>query len=139
MHEDLRRSDNVKLPSDRSFGIVAGCFFTLVAVLPAVFRHHPIRTWALYVAAASFILALIWPRALYPLNFISFRISRLLYRVVSPVALGVLFFGIVTPFGLLMRAFGRDPLSQRRDPSADSYWIPRQPPGPAPESMKQQF
>ena len=139
MHEDLKRADKVNLPSDRSFGIVAGCFFALVAIAPAVFRHHHIRVWGVYVAAASFLLALVWPRALNPLNFVSFKISRLLYRVVSPVALGILFFGIVTPFGLLMRAFGHDPLSLRRDAAVGSYWIPRQPPGPPPESMKQQF
>lgn len=139
MHEDLKRSDNVKLPSNRSFGIVAGCFFTLVAIAPTIFRHHHVRVWAFYVAATCFLLAVIWPRALHPLNFASFRISRLLYRVVSPITLGILFFGIVTPFGLLMRAFGHDPLSLRRDTSARSYWILRQPPGPPPESMKQQF
>ena len=139
MHEDIRREQEVKLPSDRSFGVVAGCFFILVAIVPALIKHHPIRLWALGVSACSFLLALVWPRALAPLNLLSFKVSRLLYRVVSPVALGVLFFVVVTPVGVLMRAFGKDPLRLRRDSRAESYWIPRAPPGPAPESMKQQF
>ena len=116
-----------------------GCFFVLVAIVPAILKHQHVRFWALDVSAASFALALIWPKALAPLNYVSFKISRLLYRVVSPVALGVLFYGVVTPVGMLMRAFGKDPLKLRRDPAAASYWILRQPPGPAPESMKNQF
>lgn len=139
MHEDLKRSEPVKLPSDRSFGIVMGCFFILLAVVPAIIRHHPIRLWALWVASASFALALVWPRALWPLNLASFRLSRVLYRIVSPVILGILYFAVVTPVGLLMRAFGQDPLRLRRDKSVGSYWILRDPPGPAPGSMKQQF
>jgi hypothetical protein len=51
----------------------------------------------------------------------------------------VIFFGVVTPAGLIMRALGRDPLRLKLDRQAPSYWIPRQPPGPAPDTMRQQF
>ena len=104
MHEDLKRGDEVKPPSDRSFGVVMGCFFVLIGIVPSIIRHHPIRLWALWIAAASFLLAVAWPRALAPLNLVSFKVSRVLYRVVSPVTLGVLFFFVITPAGLLMRA-----------------------------------
>jgi hypothetical protein len=58
---------------------------------------------------------------------------------VSPVVLGIMFFLVVTPIGLLMRAFGKDPLRLRFDKSASSYWLDRTPPGPPPESLSDQF
>ena len=74
-----------------------------------------------------------------PFNALWFRFGLLLHRVVSPVILALLFFTTVAPVGLLMRAFGKDPLRLKKDRAADSYWILREPPGPSPESMKQQF
>ena len=59
--------------------------------------------------------------------------------VVNPLVMGLLFYLTVTPTGLLMRLFGKDPLRLRFDPEAKSYWIERQPPGPAPETMRHQF
>lgn len=58
---------------------------------------------------------------------------------VLSVLLAILFFLVIAPIGLLLRLFGRDVLRLRRDPAAASYWIPRRPPGPAPDSMKSQF
>jgi hypothetical protein len=58
---------------------------------------------------------------------------------VSPVAMGLVFVTTVVPIGLVMRALGKDPLRLRRDSDAASYWIPRDPPGPAPDTMKNQF
>ena len=63
----------------------------------------------------------------------------LLYRVVSPLVLGLLFYLTVTPIGLLMRVLGKDPLRLRRDPDAQATGSCATPPGPAPESMKNQF
>ena len=63
----------------------------------------------------------------------------LLHIVVNPLVMGFLFFVTVTPTALVMRLFGKDPLRLRLDKSADSYWIERTPPGPAPETMRQQF
>lgn len=62
-----------------------------------------------------------------------------LHHVIVPVAMGLLFFLAVTPVGLLLRAVGKDSARRRRDPAAASYWIVRDPPGPAPDSMKNQF
>ena len=67
------------------------------------------------------------------------KFGVLLYTIVSPVVLGFLFYVTVTPIALLMRVLGKDPLRLRRDPDAASYWIDRTPPGPSPESMKNQF
>jgi hypothetical protein len=53
--------------------------------------------------------------------------------------MGLMFFLVFTPMALLIRLRGKDLLRLRRDPEAPSYWIPRQPPGPAPDTLKQQF
>ena len=67
------------------------------------------------------------------------KLGALLYVIVSPIVMALLFYLTVTPLALLMRVPGKDPLRLRRDPNAASYWIERTPPGPAPESMKNQF
>jgi Saxitoxin biosynthesis operon protein SxtJ len=139
VHEDFARAPEVKGSSDHSFGLVIAAFFALVAVLPALHRPpSPIRWWAAALAAAFLALALVRPDALSPLNRLWQKLGLLLSRIVSPIVLALLFYLIVTPVGLLMRTFGEDPLRLRRRESA-SYWIVRQPPGPAPESMRDQF
>ena len=77
--------------------------------------------------------------------------SNALVRTASPVespqwqgisirrARGLLFFVTITPIGFVMRLFGKDFLRLRMDRRAPSYWIDRQPPGPPPQSMKNQF
>ena len=140
MHEDFTRKEAVQGSSDRSFGFVMAAFFGLVALFPLL--HGPlssIRWWALAVAAAFLAFALLWPAALRPLNRAWLKLGLLLSKVVSPVVLMILFYATVTPISLLMRWAGKDPLRLRRDAAAASYWIPREPPGPAPDSMKQQF
>jgi hypothetical protein len=91
------------------------------------------------VAAVFAVLALLWTAALAPLNKLWTKLGILLYRIVSPVVMALLFYVTVTPIALLMRVLGKDPLRLRRAPDAASYWIDRTPPGPAPESMKNQF
>jgi len=140
MHEDFTRKEAVQGSSDRSFGFVMAAFFGLVALFPLL--HGPlssIRWWALAIAAAFLAFALLWPAALRPLNRAWLKLGLLLSKVVSPIVLMILFYTTVTPIGLLMRWAGKDPLRLRRDRAAASYWIPRGPPGPSPDSMKQQF
>src|SRR5262247_3858266 len=141
MHdEDFTRKETVQGSSDRSFGFVMAAFFALVALFPLL--HGPlssIRWWALALAAAFLALALLWPAPLRPLNRAWLKLGLLLSKIVSPIVMMVLFYATVTPIGVLMRWAGKDPLRLRRDAAATSYWIPREPPGPAPNSMKQQF
>ena len=140
MHEDFTRKETVQGSSDRSFGFVMAAFFALVALFPLL--HGPlssIRWWALVVAAAFLALALLWTAPLRPLNRAWLKLGLLLSKIVSPVVMMVLFYATVTPVGVLMRLVGKDPLRLRRNAAAASYWIPREPPGPAPDSMKQQF
>jgi hypothetical protein len=128
----------VEMGSDRSFGLVFAAFFALVCLWPLKSGAEP-RLWAGAVAAAFLVVALVRPALLKPLNKLWFGVGMVLHHVVTPVVMGLLFFVTVTPIALVMRATGKDPLHLKRDPAAASYWIHRQPPGPAPDSMRQQF
>jgi Saxitoxin biosynthesis operon protein SxtJ len=137
-HESLDRDDDVAAGSDRSFGLVLCAFFALVGAL-RIWKGEP-WSWAWFTAAAvALILALFWTRPLKPLNRLWFQFGMLLYKIVNPIVMGLLFYLTVTPMALLLRILGKDLLRLRRDPAAKSYWIVRQPPGPPPESMKNQF
>ena len=137
-HEDFGRERDVKVGSERAFGLVFAGVFTLIALWP-LWGGANVRLWALVVAAASAVAAAVFPRALRPLNVLWFRFGMLLHKVVTPVVMGLLFYATVTPTAMLMRLCRKDPLRLRFDRSAKSYWIERVPPGPAPETMRHQF
>jgi large-conductance mechanosensitive channel len=116
--------------------------FIVVALLPLLTmsdQEGQMRIWALVVAAFFAGSALTMPSVLAPLNKLWFRFGLLLHKIVNPLVMGLLFFVTVTPIGLLMRALGKTPLQLSFDKNADTYWIPRTPPGPAAETMKRQF
>jgi hypothetical protein len=138
LHEDFSREEHVKAGSDRGFGQVFAGFFTLMSGL-SWWRGHTAWHWALPVAAVFLILAYTFPHVLGPLNRLWLKIGLLLYKVVNPIVLGLLFFVTIAPIGLLMRMFGKDFLRLKLDRDAKSYWIDRAPPGPPPQSMKNQF
>ena len=102
-------------------------------------RGHWAWHWALPVAAAFLVISYTYPKVLAPLNLLWMKFGLLLHKVVTPVILGLLFFATITPIGLLARACGKDFLRLRLDRGAKSYWIERAPPGPPPQSMKNQF
>jgi hypothetical protein len=104
-----------------------------------LWRGEAPRWWLLAVVAALVAVSLWVPRILRPLNRIWLKIGLLLNKVVSPIVLGIVFFGVLTPLGAVLRMRGKDPLRLRFEKDAPSYWIMRQPPGPAPRSMTRQF
>jgi len=130
--------DPIKRSSNRVFGLVFAAFFALIALLPLA-RGHAFRRWPLPLAAIFLIAALAAPKILTPLNRAWTALGTLLHSIVNPLVLGVLFYLVFTPFGWMLRRLGKDFLRLRRAPDAASYWIPRQPPGPTPESMSRQF
>ncbi|MGH8570378.1 MAG: SxtJ family membrane protein, partial [Gammaproteobacteria bacterium] len=137
-HENLQRDQHVEGSSDRAFGLVFGGVFVVIACWP-LFDGEPPRWWAFGVAAVLAMIAALRPALLAVPNRLWIKLGLLLGRVVSPIALGVLFYGVVAPLGVVMRLTGTDPLRLKLDPSADSYWIPREPPGPPPDSLRNQF
>lgn len=100
----------------------------------------PVGATAFGIAAAVFLAAtLIRPSILHPLNRAWMAFGNLLHRVVNPIVLGVIFYVVLTPMGVLMRLRGRDPMQRRLDPQSTSYWVHRKPPGPSPDSLNDQF
>lgn len=139
MHEHTQKHTGpVAGSSDRSFGLVFAVVFTVIALYPLI-SGGALRAWGLAVAGIFGVLALFIPAVLSPLNRLWTKFGKLLHHVVSPVALGIVFYLAVAPTGLLMRLFGKDPLRLRFDPAAKSYWIKRDPPGPTAESLNNQF
>ena len=124
--------------SDRSFGIVFAVVFAVLALWPWAFGGE-LRWWSIIVAIAFAVVALSYPGLLRPLNRTWFRIGLALSRVVSPIVMGLTYYCAVVPTGLVLKFLGRDPLRLALDRDAASYWIVRQPPGPAPGSMSKQF
>lgn len=139
IHEEVKAHDaDFIVGSDRKFGLLFFVVFLMVGLFPLL-AHHEIRIWGLIVSGLFLVAALVVPRALRPLNVVWMRLGWVLNKIVSPIILGALFFLAVMPMGLFMRLRGKDLLRLKLDPSAKSYWIERTPPGPAPDTMKNQF
>ena len=137
-HERLSAAEDIEGSSDRSFGNVMAVVFVIIGAWPLLSEGTP-RWWSLIVAALFCGLALLLPALLAPLNRLWFSFGLLLNKIISPLVMGLLFYGLITPYAYILRWMGKDLLRLRLDPSADSYWIERKPPGPAPESIKRQF
>lgn len=137
-HENFVRAEEIQGGSDRSFGIVFAVIFGIVALFPLL-DGEKIHLWALFGAAGFAGIALVYPRVLAPANRLWMRFGLLLSKIVNPIVLGILFYGVLAPTGFVLRAMGKDVLKCDIDPGAPSYWIERETPGPSPESMKNQF
>ena len=137
-HEDLTREDEVEGSSDRAFGFVFAAVFLIIAAWPLLHSGVP-RWWALGISGAFALVSVVKPVLLAVPNRLWMKLGLLLAKVVSPIALGILFYLVFAPIGLLMRLGGKDPLRLKFDREAKSYWIERDPPGPPPTSMTNQF
>ncbi len=138
MNETLKRDEDVQIGSEKSFGIVFAVVFGLIALKPLLDGLPP-HLWAGAISAIFLLAAFVAKPLLRPLNVLWFKFGLLLYKVVNPVVMAILYYTTLVPIGLLMRLCGKDPLNRTFDPALKSYWIPRDPPGPEPETMKRQF
>jgi len=127
----------IKMGSERSFGFVFAAVFAIIGLWP-LWSGQPVRLWSLGVGAAILALGLFRPSVLRPLNRLWFKFGMALATVTTPVFMAVLYYGVITPYGLLMRLFGVRLLSGRKG-SEDSYWIARADDSPSPQSMRNQF
>ncbi|MCP4326872.1 MAG: hypothetical protein GY791_00320 [Alphaproteobacteria bacterium] len=137
--ERIGEVEEIAGSSDRGFGIVFTVVFAIVGVWPLVFGDGGLNWWAFIVAAAILAVALSRPALLAPANRLWTRLSILLSRVVNPIVMGLIYFVMITPIAICMRLAGRDSLRLKPDSGAHSYWIKRDPPGPEPETMADQF
>ena len=126
--------DDIKISSNRSFGIVFFVVFFLIALYPLI-NNEDIRIWSLIISLIFLILGLINSRILNPLNKLWFKFGILLGKIVSPIIMGIIFFLVVTPIGFIMRILGKDVLNLKFNANK-SYWIEKT--GPK-SKMKNQF
>jgi Saxitoxin biosynthesis operon protein SxtJ len=125
------------LPSNRSFGWT----FTGIFIIAGVYGlwRGAAGQWLLPLALVTALVTLTRDTWLTPVNRAWMKFGELLGRVVSPVVLGAIFYGVFTPVGLAMRYFGRDAMCHKLDAAAPSYWVKRDPPGPADDSYRNMF
>jgi len=128
-----------KLPSNRSFGFLFSAVFAVTGIY-GFYKDWNQCTWGACLIACAVVglITLLTPRLLAPFNRAWFFLGQLLGKIVSPVVLGIIFYGLLTPVGFVARLFGRDELRLKRQ-SVTTYWIDRVPPGPAADSFKNQF
>ena len=125
---------NIKLPSNRNFGIVFFIVFLIIALWPLL-KQNEIRIWSLIISFIFFILGLINSKLLTPFNKLWFKFGIFLGNIISPIVMGIVFFLVVTPTGLIMRFLRKDILKLKNN-SKDSYWIDKD---NTKSSMRNQF
>ena len=124
----------ITVGSNKSFGIVFCIFFLIVSLYPLT-NGENIRLWSLFLSVIFLILGLLNSRILTPLNILWFKFGIFLGRFVSPIVMGLVFFLVVTPTGLIMRMFKKDLLKLKKS-NSNTYWINRSEPK---SDMKNQF
>ena len=126
--------DEIKISSNRSFGIVFFTVFLIIATYPLI-NNGDLRIWSLILSLVFLILGVLNSKILYPLNKIWFKFGLLLGKIVSPLVMAIIFFLVVTPIGLLMRILNKDLLNLKFNKSK-SYWIEK---NEQKSKMKNQF
>jgi hypothetical protein len=126
--------DDVKISSNRSFGIVFFVVFLLIALYPLT-NEGEIRIWSVIISLIFLILGLLNSKILTPLNKLWFKFGIFLGKMISPLIMGIIFFLVVTPIGLIMRLLGKDVLNLKYNDN-QSYWTEKN--GPK-SKMKNQF
>jgi hypothetical protein len=134
----MARQAQIVLPSDRSFGLLFALVFALISA-SMLWKGSRYSGAPLGAAALFLLAAFVSPRVLHPLNVAWMRLGHLLNQVVSPIVMGAIFFGILSPLAAVLRTRGRDVLQRNFDPASASYWISRKPPGPEGSSFPRQF
>ena len=127
-------NNKIKLGSNRSFGIVFFVVFIIVATYPLL-NDNSIRLWSLVVSIFFLILGVINSKILTPLNILWMKFGLLLGRIISPIVMGFVFFGVVTPISIIMRLLKKDLLNLDRN-NKKSYWLEKE---KIKSSMKNQF
>ena len=127
-------SNEIKVGSNKSFGIVFFVVFLLIALYPLT-NNQEVRFWSLIISIIFLILGLFNSKILKPLNILWFKFGIFLGKIISPIIMGIIFFFVVTPIGLIMRIFGKDVLNLKFSKNK-TYWIEKT--GPK-SKMKNQF
>ena len=127
-------NNKIKLGSNRSFGIVFFVIFLIIAIYPLL-NDNSIRLWSLIIGIIFLILGIINSKVLTPLNILWMKFGLLLGKIVSPIVMGFVFFGVVTPISIIMKLLRKDLLNLKRN-KKETYWLKKE---EIKSNMKNQF
>ena len=127
-------NNKIKLGSNRSFGIVFFIVFLIIATYP-LSNDNSIRLWSLIIGIIFLILGIINSKVLTPFNILWMKFGLLLGKVVSPIVMGFVFFGVVTPISIIMKLLRKDLLNLKRN-KKETYWLKKE---ENKSNMKNQF
>ena len=115
----------------RSFGFTVGGIFTLIGLWPLVVHGEDPRWWAVVIGVCLLVPAVVFPKSLiWPFRG-WMALGHVLGWINTRIILGVVFYLIVTPIGVIRRWLGKDPMGRRLQPNADSYRVQRTPRPPS--------
>ena len=129
------KNQNIKLPSNRSFGIVFFIFFLIIALWPLK-SGLAIRIMPLIISIIFLILGLFNSNLLKPLNFLWMKFGLMLGKFISPIIMALIYYLTVVPTGLIFKILNKNLLNIKKENSQKSYWITRK---KSQSTMKNQF
>jgi hypothetical protein len=141
MQIEHQENHNIETPSDRNFGFTVGGILALIEGW-RFYSNNSVDlfgTILLGISIPLIVFALIYPSVLAPLNRAWMKLGLLMYKIVNPIIMFLIYLITIIPIGLILKLMGKDPLRLKLDKDRPSYWIKREPTGPTPESMKNQF
>ncbi len=138
MDSDRHGYSKIEVGTSRSFGLVFFVVFALIGLYPLLFSGG-VRVWSLAIAGVFLFFSFFFTSVLQPLNVLWFRFGMLLAKVVNPIVMFVIYLLTIVPFGIGVQVLRKDLLRLRLDPAAKSYWEVRDPPGPEPRSLEDQY
>ncbi|MFZ2301201.1 MAG: SxtJ family membrane protein [Gallionella sp.] len=138
LHEDLSRQSVEEKSSERGFGVTFAVVFFIIG-FAQLYQDHDWWATCFFVAVFFLFLAYFWVAPLRPLNKLWHRLGLLLSHLVTPIAMGIVFYLTIFPIGVLMRLFEKDPLKLKLDHEAPTYWQERAPSDATLQNMKNQF
>lgn len=125
---------NNKIGSNRSFGYVFFIVFLIVGSLPLL-NGNEARIWAILISLVFLVLGFLNSKVLNPFNKLWFKFGIILGNFIAPIIMGIIYFLVVTPTGILVRLFKNDLLKLKKN-SNKTYWIKKNNKN---TSMKKQF
>mgnify|MGYP001490130186 FL=1 len=129
------KQEEIKISSNKSFGIVFFVIFIVIALWPLM-KGGDLKIWSIIIAIIFLFLGLINSKILTPLNKLWFRFGVLLGKIVAPIVMGIIYFVLVTPIGVIMKIFKKDILNLKIDKNKKTYWLKKD---ENKQNMKNQF
>ena len=113
--------EKIKLPSNRNFGLVFFIVFLLIALWP-ILNNNDLRIWSLIVSLVFLVFGSLNSKLLTPLNKLWFKFGIFLGNIIAPIIMGIVFFLVVTPTGLIMKILKKDLLKLKNN-NSNTYWL----------------